>query len=71
VTKREPRAGSKKALLIDMLQRPGGASLTELTQATGWLPHTTRAAITGVRKSYAVTTSKVEGVTRYRVESAE
>jgi hypothetical protein len=43
-----PRDGSKLALAIEHLQRANGASLLELTQATGWLPHTTRAALTGL-----------------------
>jgi hypothetical protein len=35
--------------------------------ATGWLPHTTRAALTGLRKQgFAIDKAKVEGVTRYR-----
>jgi hypothetical protein len=42
------RDGSKLALAIEHLQRANGASLLELTQATGWLPHTTRAALTGL-----------------------
>ena len=50
-----PRDGSKLALLIDLLRRADGASIVDLTQATGWLAHTTRAAITGLRKrGYAV-----------------
>jgi hypothetical protein len=63
--KAQARAGSKKALLLELLRADGGASLDELTKATGWLPHTTRAAITGVRKAHDVTKLKVEGVTRY------
>jgi hypothetical protein len=46
----EPRSGSKQALLIKMLSRKAGASLEALVDATGWLPHTTRAALTGLRK---------------------
>jgi hypothetical protein len=46
----EPRAGSKQALIIKMLSRKSGASLEALVGATGWLPHTTRAALTGLRK---------------------
>ena len=42
-----PRDGSKLALVIEHLQRADGATLIDLTQATGWLPHTTRAALTG------------------------
>lgn len=45
-----PRAGSKQALVIEMLGAKGGATLAALVEATGWLPHTTRAALTGLRK---------------------
>src|SRR3984885_4173433 len=50
-----PRDGSKLALVIEHLQRAHGATIIDLTQAAGWLPHTTRAALTGLRKrGYAV-----------------
>jgi Protein of unknown function (DUF3489) len=50
-----PRAGSKLARVIDLLQRRGGATVPTLIEATGWLPHTTRAALTGLRKrGYAI-----------------
>ena len=50
-----PRDGSKLALVIEHLQRADGATIIDLTQVTGWLPHTTRAALTGLRKrGYAV-----------------
>ena len=45
-----PRLGSKLSQVISLLERADGASLIELTAATGWLPHTTRAALTGLRK---------------------
>src|ERR1700730_11571858 len=45
-----PRPGSKQALVIEMLSREDGASLDALVKATGWLPHTTRAALTSLRK---------------------
>jgi hypothetical protein len=45
-----PRAGSKQALVTEMLSANGGATLDALVKATGWLPHTTRAALTGLRK---------------------
>jgi hypothetical protein len=45
-----PARLTKAALLRTLLQRPGGAVMTELTEATGWLPHTVRAALTGLRK---------------------
>ena len=45
-----PRPGSKQALVVEMLCTGEGASLDALVKATGWLPHTTRAALTGLRK---------------------
>jgi hypothetical protein len=42
-----PRDGSKLARVLDLLQRSDGATILNLTEATGWLPHTTRAALTG------------------------
>ena len=50
-----PRDGSKLAQVIELLQRDHGATVDELIAATGWLAHTTRAALTGLRKrGYAV-----------------
>ena len=50
-----PRSGSKLARVIALLERDRGATLAELIAATGWLAHTTRAALTGLRKrGYAV-----------------
>lgn len=62
------KPGTKQALIVDLLRREGGASLTELTSATGWLPHTTRAALTGLRKKgHAIARDKVSEETRYRI----
>ena len=44
------RAGTKQALLIDLLQRKNGASIDELVKATGWQPHSVRGAISGALK---------------------
>lgn len=56
------RAGSKQALVIGMLSAKGGATLDALVEATGWLPHTTRAALTGLRKrGLTVERSRNEG----------
>jgi Protein of unknown function (DUF3489) len=44
------RTGSKQALVVEMLGAKTGVTLAALTAATGWLPHTTRAALTGLRK---------------------
>jgi hypothetical protein len=50
-----PRAGSKLAQVIELLARNDGATIEELIGATGWLAHTIRAALTGLRRrGYAV-----------------
>ena len=67
-----PRDGSKLALMIDLLRRADGATIVDLTQATGWLAHTARAAITGLRKrGYAVTRERIgAGASVYRISRA-
>ncbi|GEL42820.1 hypothetical protein MEX01_34110 [Methylorubrum extorquens] len=70
---RSPRPGSKLDCLVAMLARPDGASIDELITALNWLPHTTRAALTGLRKrGYALDTVRTTGVpTRYRITADE
>lgn len=65
-----PRAGSKQALVISLLSRAKGASLDHLIEATGWLPHTTRAALTGLRRRghELAKTKNAAGQTVYRLE---
>ena len=53
---------TKKSEIIALLQQPEGASLEALIAATGWLSHTTRAALTGLRKSgYEIERRQTEG----------
>lgn len=62
------KPASKIQKVIDLLERPDGTSLDELISATGWQPHTTRAALTGLKKKgYSVSSDKVGEVRRYRV----
>ena len=57
-----PRGGSKLARAIDLLQRSEGATIPNLIEATRWLPHTTRAALTGLRRrGYAVVRERIDG----------
>jgi hypothetical protein len=59
---------TKSAAVVALLQREEGATLAELIDATGWLPHTTRAALTGLRKKgHAIEKSKRDDVTCYKV----
>jgi Protein of unknown function (DUF3489) len=45
-----PRAGTKQALMIEMLTRPEGATVDQIAEATGWQRHTIRGAISGALK---------------------
>ena len=62
------RSGSKIAEVLSLLRREEGATLAELVDATGWLPHTTRAALTGLRKKgHAIAKDRRENATCYRI----
>jgi hypothetical protein len=60
---------TKKGIVAALLGRAEGASIEELTAATGWQAHSVRAVLTGFRKSgQDVARSKDEaGTTRYRL----
>jgi hypothetical protein len=67
-----PRGGSKLAKVIELLQRDHGATIEELIAATGWLAHTTRAALTGLRKrgyGVAINRSDNERGSFYRIKA--
>jgi len=58
------RAGTKQAQIIAMLQRPEGATVAEMVEATGWLAHTVRGSISGALKKnlgLPIAAEKVEG----------
>ena len=68
-----PAPESKRTLILALMRREGGATMEELTAATGWLPHTTRAALSGLRKGgIAVGLAKGQrgAASTYRVEAA-
>jgi hypothetical protein len=70
-TASRPERQSKTAAVIALLQRDGGASSVESIEATGWLPHTTRAALTGLRKKgHVIERSKRGDDTCYRIAAA-
>jgi hypothetical protein len=57
-----PKPGSKLGFVLALLEKPQGASLAKLVELTGWLPHTTRAALTGLRKrGFSVVSEKSAG----------
>ena len=65
-----PRAGCKLDQVLVMLSAEAGATIGELMAATGWLSHSTRAALTGLRqRSYELGIARRErdGASVYRV----
>ena len=65
------RAGTKIARLIALLRRKDGATIADLTEATGWQAHSVRGALSGTLKKklgLAVASDKVDGRGRvYRI----
>ena len=68
---RATREGTKQAVLIDLLKRPEGATLPQMTEATGWQVHTVRGAMAGALKKnlgLEITSEKQTGTDRvYRI----
>ena len=66
------KAPSKQQQLAALVVRDEGATLDQMIAATGWLPHTTRAALTGLKKKgYVISSDKVGGVRTYRAVAPE
>lgn len=64
----EPGRTTKQSLVLAMLRSEHGATLARIVEATGWQPHTTRAALTGLRKKgHTIVKDKLDGVTRYAI----
>jgi len=42
---------TKRSQLVGMLKAPKGADVAQISRRLCWLPHTTRAALTGLRKA--------------------
>jgi hypothetical protein len=62
---------SKQDIVLGLMQRPEGAALAEMVSATGWLPHSTRAVLTGLRKKgHAIVREKGDAGTVYRIGKA-
>ena len=61
---------TKKAQLIRMLSNKAGTDVKAVRKKLGWQNHTTRAALTGLRKAgYTIATERCQGnkPTRYRI----
>ena len=68
---RTTRESTKQAVLIELLSRAEGATLPQMTEATGWQVHTVRGAMAGALKKklgLEITSEKQTGTDRvYRI----
>lgn len=65
-----PRAGSKQAGVLTMLSSGQGATIDAVSKKMGWLPHTTRAVFSGLRKRGFDITRSDDGSSKslYRID---
>ena len=71
-SKAAPATSSKLATVIQMLKRPDGATINDLSTATGWQTHSVRGLLSGTIKKklgLKLTSEKIEGVRSYRIGS--
>ena len=58
---------TKHQQVIELLNRDGGATLEDMSNFTNWLPHSTRAFLTGLKKKgYIIASDRIDSVRRYR-----
>ena len=69
------RRGTKQAILIEMLRRPNGTTIEQMSAKTGWQAHSVRGAISGTLKKklgLMVTSEKPgDGPRRYRISAPQ
>ena len=65
------RAGSKRSRILELLRRPGGASMQELSAGTGWQTHSVRGFISGVLGKQmgltVISSEQADGQKRYSI----
>ena len=58
---------TKNQQVIDLLSCEGGATLDEMSTLVGWLPHSTRSFMTGLKKKgHVIESNTVDGIRRCR-----
>jgi hypothetical protein len=66
------RDGSKTAIILELLKRPGGVTAKELLKTTGWQPHSVRGFLSGtVGKKLGLTVTSTKGDDGERTYSVE
>ena len=64
----QAKASTKAAMVTRILSREKGATVLEMSKATGWQPHSCRAFLTGLRKKFTVLKEqRGDGKLAYRI----
>ncbi len=67
----QKNATTKAAMVTKILSREKGATLLEMSKATGWQPHSCRAFLTGLRKKGSILKEqRSDGTLAYRIAPA-
>jgi hypothetical protein len=65
----QKKAPTKAAMVTKILSREKGATLLEMSKATGWQPHSCRAFLTGLRKKGTILKEqRSDGSLCYRID---
>jgi len=65
------RPAGKLGEVLQAISAEAGATLSEITMLTGWLPHTARAAVTGLRqRGFPIQLAQQNGRKAYRLTAA-
>lgn len=63
---------SKLATVVEMLKRPNGTTIDDLSTATGWQTHSVRGLLSGTIKKklgLKLISEKIEGIRSYRIDA--
>jgi hypothetical protein len=76
MAKRAPKASapiSKSEIVVKLLARRNGASVADISGATGWQAHSIRAFFSGLRRKGAplMREARMDGTSRYRLVSPD
>jgi len=65
----QAKAPTMAAMVTRILSREKGATVFEMSKATGWQPHSCRAFLTGLRKKFIVVKEqRSDGKLAYRLQ---
>ena len=65
----KPAGTSKLDTLVTLLRQPNGATVADMSAATGWQTHSVRGALAGTlkKKGHTISSEVTDGVRRYRI----